>query len=83
VVNNGRVTLDNTINRQIAAITSVGDLLVFEDFDCGFNGVNCCSTSFEDSHGHSGSTEKLSVRSNGDFYLNLEKKQKTLQRRST
>ncbi len=40
VIHNQRIALDDTIDREVTSVTSVGDLTVFEALDCDLNGVD-------------------------------------------
>jgi hypothetical protein len=61
MINNGGITLNNAVNRQVATEASVCDLLILENPDSSFDRFDGTSTSFEDSHGHTRRTTKLSA----------------------
>ena len=50
MINNQCVALNYTIDGEIAAVASVGDLSVLEHLDCNFDCLNSCSTILQHSH---------------------------------
>jgi len=56
MIHDSGVAFDNTINREVGAVTGVGDFLIFKDPEGGLDGFSCSSAGLEKLHRHLGST---------------------------
>ena len=52
VVNNGGISLDDTVNAQVASISGIRDLPIFETFDSLFHSNGSICSGFEKPHGY-------------------------------
>jgi hypothetical protein len=57
VIYDSSVALDNTLDCEIASISSIGDFSVFKDFDGCFNCINRSATSTKKAHGNHAGTK--------------------------
>ena len=57
VIHDGGITLDGAIDGQIAAVTTVGDLVVLKHFDGRFNSLNGRRSCLEELHGYAASPD--------------------------
>ena len=57
LVDNNSIALDNSVNSEVAAVSGIGDLTVFKDFDCDLDSIHGGSRVPHQAHGGLGGTE--------------------------
>lgn len=57
VVDDGRITLNNAVNREVAPKPGIGDLLVLQALDGGFDRINSSTAGLEKPHGQASGTK--------------------------
>lgn len=61
VIDDDSITLDGAIDREIAPVSGIGDLSIFEDLACNLDGVNSTSAISKQEHACFGRTVETSI----------------------